>query len=162
MCPSPQLTAVQTLDGILGASAVGRLMLGEMSNWQEFLEPGAIELESLPRRILKAGSKDVRGRVSKEVKKSCERNFKNLTEAKLDLLYEDVKAFRGLEMPVKAFEEKDGKVCRKVLKDAPSHSTVEAYFNGLAWDFAQDTGPFNSGILWFIHRLTLPSWEHTA
>lgn len=120
------------------ASAVGRLMLGGMSNWQEFFEADTVDLQSLPRRILKAGAKDVRGRVSKKVKKFCQRNFQNLTQAKLDLLYEDVKAFRGLKTPLKEFEQKYGKVRRSVFKDAPSHSTVVISLWGLQFKSPED------------------------
>jgi hypothetical protein len=44
------------------AAAVGRLMLGEMRHWAEFLEAGRIDLISLPRRQLnraKPTQKDV-------------------------------------------------------------------------------------------------------
>ncbi len=68
------------------AGAVGRLMLGEIKNWEEFLRADTEELETLPRCVLKHAAGDVKKIVSKEVKKFCNQNFENMTEEKLKAL----------------------------------------------------------------------------
>jgi hypothetical protein len=98
------------------AAAVGRLMLGEFSDWAEFLKEDGVDLESLPRRQLKSGAFDVRKRVSKEIKRFCSKNFEDMTESKLDRLYEDVKAHRGVEIPLDNFEKIYSKIRPEVIK----------------------------------------------
>ena len=88
------------------AAAVGRLMLGQINNWKEFLEVDTIDLENLPRKRLKAGLADVKSRLSNEVKSFNHKNFIGMSEDKFSLLYEDIKAYRGLEISLKEFEQK--------------------------------------------------------
>ena len=71
-----------------------------MNTWQEFLEADVLDLESLPRRQLKSGKIDVSNRLSPEISRFCSKNFRGMTESKLSTLYEDIKAFRGLEIPL--------------------------------------------------------------
>ncbi|WP_420643807.1 hypothetical protein [Candidatus Leptofilum sp.] len=106
------------------AASVGRLMLGQFNTWQEFLKADVLDLENLPRRQLKSGKTDVKRRLSPEIKGFCSRNFRGMTKSKLSLLYEDIKAFRGLEIPLKEFEKNYARVNRKVLKGNPAHLTV--------------------------------------
>ena len=120
------------------ATAAGRLMLGEMANWVEFLQADTIDLESLPRRMLKSGARDVKRKVSKEVKRFCDRNFENMTEVKLDLLYEKIEKLRGIEIPLKEFEQKYSKIRKDVLKGAPPHCTVVISLWGLQVKFPED------------------------
>lgn len=120
------------------AAAVGRLMLGQTHDWEEFLEPDVSDLESLPRRKLKTGITDVKKNVSQEIKRFCGRNFENMTEAKLDKLYERIKQFRGLEIPLAEFESTYSKVNRKVLRSAPPHCTVVISLWGLQFKYPED------------------------
>jgi hypothetical protein len=120
------------------AAAVGRLMLGEIENWEEFLKADTEELEILPRRVLKHAAADVKKIVSKEVKKFCNKNFENMTEEKLEALYENIKAFRGFELPLKEFEQQYAKVLKRVLKSAPSHATIVISLWGLKFQFPED------------------------
>lgn len=120
------------------AAAVGRLMLGDFSDWHEFLEADTEDLESLPRRQLKSGAADVKKHVSKEVKKFCARNFENLSEDNLDQLYEEIKAHRGIEIPLQEFEDKYSKIHLPVLKGYPAHSTVVISLWGLQFKFPED------------------------
>ncbi|MFO7899458.1 MAG: hypothetical protein R6V58_10425, partial [Planctomycetota bacterium] len=46
------------------AAAVGRLMLGELKDWHEFIAADSADLAKLPRRQLKSGKADVRRRLS--------------------------------------------------------------------------------------------------
>lgn len=41
------------------AAAVGRLMLGKIQNWEEFLQSDSVDYENLPRRQLKSGKSDI-------------------------------------------------------------------------------------------------------
>jgi hypothetical protein len=76
--------------------------------------------------------------VSKEVKTFCDKNFEEMTEARLVALYDAVKAYRGLEMPLNEFEACYGKIREKVLMDAPPHSTVVISLWGLQFKFPED------------------------
>lgn len=113
-------------------------MLGDISSWVDFLEADTLDLESMPRRMLKSGAKDVKRKVSKEVRHFCDRNFENMTEAKLDSLYEEIKASRGIEIPLNEFEQKFSKIHKRVLKAAPPHCTVVISLWGLQFKFPED------------------------
>ncbi len=119
------------------ASAVGRLLLGEFDDWAEFLRAETDELESLPRRMLKAGKVDVRKRLSKEIRSFCSKNFVGMDEPKLSALYEDIKAHRGLEMPLPEFEARYAKVKGVVLKGQPRHCTIGISLWGLQFKYPE-------------------------
>ena len=72
---------------------VGRLLLGEVRDWSEFLEPEVDDLANLPRRQLKSGKADVRGRLSHELMRFCDKNFVGMNVARLSEMYEEIKAF---------------------------------------------------------------------
>jgi hypothetical protein len=120
------------------AAAVARLMLKEINSWEEFLEPSLIDYANLPRRQLKSGADDIKKRLKKEIKSFCEKNFQGITENKLSKLYEDITAFRGLEIPLKDFELKYGKVNPAVIKGNPAHLTVHISLWGLQFLFPED------------------------
>ena len=120
------------------AAAVGRLMLGQFNDWHTFLQADIIDLEKLPRRQLKAGKTDVKARLSPEIKKFCSRNFQGMSEKKLSLLYEDIKAFRGLEIPLAEFEQRFAPVKRDVLKGQPKHLTVTISLWGLQFLYPEE------------------------
>jgi len=120
------------------AAAAARLMLKEISSWEEFLEPSTIDYYDLPRRQLKSGKYDIKTRLSQEIKSFCNKNFQGITESKLSKLYEDIKAYRGLELPLKEFESKYGKVNPAVIKGNPSHLTVHISLWGLQFLFPED------------------------
>lgn len=120
------------------AAAVGRLMLRQLSSWHEFLEVDTLDFESLPRRQLKSGAADVKKRVGKEIKRFCSTNFENMTEPKLSQLYEELKAHRGFEMPLKEFEAKYSKVQPKVIEGFPPHCTVSFSLWGFGIKFPED------------------------
>lgn len=119
------------------ASAVGRLMLGKTRSWQEFLEADSIDLEKLPRRKLKGGYADIKARVSKEIEKFCRENFQGMTERTLSDLYEEIKAHRGLEIPLQEFENRYARIRPKALRDAPRHSTIALSLWGLQFRFPE-------------------------
>jgi hypothetical protein len=120
------------------AAVVGRLMLGELRTWQQFLEADTIDLERLPRRNLKAAVVDVRKRLSPEIKDFCIKNFQGMNESILSLLYEEIKAYRGLELPLAEFEKRFATVRRGVLKGNPIHVTVSISLWGLQFKFPED------------------------
>lgn len=120
------------------AAAVGQLMLGEIQSWHQFLKPDTVDLVSLPRRNLKAALADVRSRLSHEIKDFCSKNFLEMDEKKLSVLYEEIKAHRGLELPLSEFEERFSAVRRDVLKGNPAHATVCISLWGLKFQFPED------------------------
>ena len=119
------------------AVAVVRLMDGQLHDWVEFLQADVADLESLPRRALKAGTYDVKRRVSKDIKKFCQSNFIGMTEDKLSELYEDVKSVRGLEMPLTEFQQKYARIKPNALRGNPLHSTVHISIFGLGFEFPE-------------------------
>jgi len=120
------------------AAAVGRLMLGEFHSWYDFLQADVIDLENLPRRNLKSGQADVKQRLSPELIGSCARNFQGLTEQKLSALYEEIKAFRGIELELSDFERRFAPIKRDVLKGRPPHLTVSISLWGLQFRFPEE------------------------
>ncbi|WAL59899.1 hypothetical protein [Thermocoleostomius sinensis] len=120
------------------ASATARLMLGKFDDWHEFLKADTIDLENLPRRNLKSGSKDVKRRLSREIEGFCSRNFQNMTERKLAQLYEEIKAHRGFEIPLLEFESQFSPLNPKVLKGRPKHLTVCISLWGLQFKFPEE------------------------
>lgn len=113
------------------AAAVGRLMLNELNSWHEFLEADVVDLANLPRRQLKAGKADVRARLSTEIRTFCNGYFEGMDERKLSLLYEEIKAHRGLELPLAEFEQRFARLRPSVLKGHPKHVTVVISLWGL-------------------------------
>jgi hypothetical protein len=120
------------------AAAVGRLMLGEFNSWQDFLQADIVDLENLPRRQLKAGKIDVSRRLSPEIKKFCSMNFPGMNEKKLSLLYEEIKAFHGLELPLSEFELRFAHIREEVIKGRPKHLTISVSLWGLQFKFPED------------------------
>lgn len=120
------------------ASATARLMLGEFDDWHNFLEADTVDLDNLPRRNLKAGSKDVKRRLSREIEGFCARNFQNMDEQKLSKLYAAIKRHRGLELPLSEFENQFSPIQPKVLKGQPKHLTVCISLWGLQFQFPEE------------------------
>ncbi len=86
---------------------------------------------SLPRRQLKSGKADTKGRLSTELVKFCHANFRGMTQQKLSEMYEDIKAFRGMEMSLSEFERRFAPAREKVLNGNPAHITVSVSLWGL-------------------------------
>ena len=120
------------------AAAVGRLMLGEISSWVVFLEVDTVELEALPRKNLKSGYHDVKKRLKNEIKRFTDKNFEKLSVDMLENLYEQIKAHRGLEIPLDEFESKYSKVKPDVLSGTPAHCTLVFSLWGLQFKFPED------------------------
>lgn len=120
------------------ASAVGRLMLGELTDWAEFLHAEAEQLESLPRRMLKAGKADVRKNVALNIQQFCNDNFIGMDQSKLAILYERIKGDIGLEMPLREFEKEYARVKPRVLLGQPKHCTIVISLWGLQIKFPED------------------------
>lgn len=120
------------------AAAVGRLMLGEMRHWEEFLGADQVDLTTLPRRQLKSGKADVKRRLSTELERFCEKNFTGMTQKRLSEMYEDIKAFRGMEMPLSEFERRFAPVRKEVLRGNPTHLTVSVSLWGLQFRIPEE------------------------
>lgn len=120
------------------AAAVGRLMLGEINSWQEFLDTETVDLSSLPRKKLKSGATDVKARLNKEIENFSKKNFEGINQKKLVMLYEEVKSYRGFELPLIDFEEKFFKIKKSVYKGCPSHLTVSISLWGLKFQFPEE------------------------
>jgi hypothetical protein len=61
-----------------------------------------------------------------------------MNESKLSLLYEEIKAYRGLELPLPEFEERFASIRREVLKGNPAHLTIVISLWGLKFKFPED------------------------
>ncbi len=106
------------------AAAVCRLMLGRIKHWAEFVEADRVDLAAVPRRQLKSGKIDIRRRLSQDLERFCEANFRGMSQQRLSEMYEDIKAFGGMEIPLPEFEQRFALVRREVLKGNPPHLTV--------------------------------------
>jgi hypothetical protein len=133
------------------ACATGRLLLGEISSWQEFLEPDTVDYAKLPRKQLKSGKYDIQKSLKDRIDGFCKSNFQNMTQAKLILLYEDLKANRGLEVPYFEFVEKYSPIKRFYEKGYPEHSTVCISLWGLQYRFPEHD--FSNDMVIAIERL---------
>jgi hypothetical protein len=120
------------------AAAVGRLMLGETRHWVDFLGAYQVDLTTLPRRQLKSGKADVRRRLSAELQRFFEKNFIRMTLQRLSDMYEDIKAFRGMEMPLIEFERRFAPVRAEVLRGNPAHLTVSISLWGLQFKIPEE------------------------
>ena len=120
------------------AAAVGRLMLGEIGTWQEFLEADIIDLKKLPRKNLKGAVKDINLRLKKEIEKFSKINFEDISQNALSNLYEEIKQYRGFEMPLQEFEQKYAKIKKKVTKGYPPHLTIHISLWGFKLQFPED------------------------
>lgn len=129
---------IKTIKKANKASAVGRLMLGLINNWEEFFQCDQIEYEKIPRRILKGCKSDIKNRLSKEIDKFCKENFNNLTTETLTRLYDDIKGKRGIELPLTEFEKNYGGINAHVLKGNPKHLTISISLWGLQFKFPED------------------------
>lgn len=120
------------------AAAAGRLLLGELKSWQDFIQPEMTEYSSFGRRDLKASKSRFRTGVSKEIQKFCRENFEGMTEAKLEKLYLRIKERLGLEMPLGEFEREFSPLKEKTLAGAPRHCTVVVSLWGLQTRYPED------------------------
>ena len=112
-------------------------MLGEFNDWQEFLEPAVGDLGRYSRHEIRAAEANTRRFLSKEIKKFCSENFFDMTEQKLSDLYEEIKALRGLEMPLAEFQSKYSRIRPEALQGQPLHSTLSISLWGLKFEFPE-------------------------
>ncbi|GBC59482.1 hypothetical protein DENIS_0421 [Desulfonema ishimotonii] len=119
------------------ACAVGKLLLGEMSSWQEFLEPDTIDYAKLPRKQLKSRKYDVQTNLQNRIDRFCDLNFHKMTRTKLISLYEELKAHRTLEIPYLEFCEKYSPITGFYEKGFPEYSTVCISLWGLQYRFPE-------------------------
>jgi len=119
------------------ASAIGRLLLGEISSWHEYLEPDLVNYQELPRRQLKSGKKDVQSSLQSRIDGFCKSNFLKMTRPKLVSLYEEVKLTRGLEIPYVEFTKKYSPILNFSEKGYPPHSTVCISLWGMQYKFPE-------------------------
>lgn len=127
----------ERIRGANKAVAIVKLMDGRLRSWEEFLKPDADNIELISRKILKGAYHDVKDRVEKEIKAFCDANFVNMTQEKLIDIYEYVKEWRGLEMPLREFEEKFAKFRPNALASNPLHSTLRISLWGLGFEFPE-------------------------
>ena len=128
-------SAIQIADK---ASVLGRLMLGKVNDWEEFLKPSTTDYTKLTRDQLRSGYIDVKSRLQKEIETFYSKNFVQLEKKKIIVLYDDIVSQRGLQVPLMEFEERYGKVNRVVLKKNPAHLTVSITLWGLKFLFPED------------------------
>lgn len=119
------------------ASAVGRLLLGEISSWQEFLEPDSIDYAELPRRQLKSGKLDIQRSLQGRIDGFCKSNFKSMTRDKLVKLYGVLKAHGRLEIPYLEFCRTYSPINNFQKSGYPEHSTVCISLWGMQYRFPE-------------------------
>lgn len=129
---------IQALRRTQRAASVGRLMLGELRSWGEFLEPETQDFGELTRSQLKDAKARFKSGISKEINRFCRQNFHSMTEAKLERLYLRVKVRRGLEMPLSQFQDEFAALNATSLSGAPIHCTVVISLWGLQTKFPED------------------------
>ena len=105
--------------------------MGQLESWDDFSQPEVTDFETFGRRYLRASRAKFCTGVSKEIKKFCNLNFKEMTEVKLESLYLEVKRWRDLEMSLSEFETKFAALKEKTLNGAPLHCTVVISLWGL-------------------------------
>lgn len=120
------------------AATVGRLLLGEFDNWEEFLKPETTDFDHYSRRDLKANRSIFRRGISKEVNKFCRNNFDGMTEERLERLFLKIKERRGLELPLGDFEDEFAALKERALSGAPRHCTVVISLWGLQTKYPED------------------------
>ncbi len=125
------------------ACAVGKLLLGEMSSWQEFLEPDLVNYSELPRKQLKSGKLDIQKSLQGRIDGFCKSNFQKMTSDKLVRLYGKLKAYRRLEIPYLEFCKTYSPINNFQKTGYPEHSTVCISLWGMQYrfpehDFAND------------------------
>jgi hypothetical protein len=120
------------------AVAVGNLLLGKYDSWDQFRELMNTDFMSLPRRNLKAGTRDVRKNLSKEIKKFYEKNFSSYSDDKIYSLWFEIEKKKGLYLPLKDFESEYFQIKENLLKDIPPHSTVKISLWGLQYVNPED------------------------
>jgi hypothetical protein len=119
------------------ACAVGRLLLGEISSWNEFLEPDTVDYINLPRKQLKSGKYDIQKNLKIRIDDFCKSNFTKMTIPKLVSLYKEVKIRRNLEIPYTEFRDKYSPIRRFFEKGYPDYSTVCISLWGLQYRFPE-------------------------
>ena len=139
------------------ACAAGRLLLGEITTWKEFLEPETVDYSSLPRKQLKSGKFDVQKNLNDRIDSFCKSNFSNMTQSKLVSLYEELKAHRSLEIPYTEFQEKYSPVKGFYEKGYPDHSTVCISLWGLQYRFPEHD--FSNDMIIAIEQLIMADKE---
>jgi len=125
------------------ACAVGRLLLGEIISWNEFLKSDMVDYSKLPRKQLKSGKYDIQSNLQQRIDSFCKSNFSNMTKSKLVALFEILKSHRTLEIPYVEFCNKFSSINNFHENGYPVHSTVCISLWGLQYrfpeqDFAND------------------------
>lgn len=129
---------VALIRGANKAAAVGCLMLGDLSDWTDYISVGEEDLGSLPRRQLKSRKIDVGNGIRSEIDKFCSQNFVRCDDRVLERLYDAVLDTRGLEMPLLEFQDNFAKLRPQVLRGNPLHATVCISLWGLQFKFPED------------------------
>lgn len=119
------------------ACATGRLLLGEIDSWHEFLEPSLKDYTKLPRKQLKSGKYDIQNSLQDRIDGFCKSNFQKMTHDKLVRLYDELKAHRGLEIPYLEFCNKYSPINNFYKKGYPMHSTVCISLWGMQYRFPE-------------------------
>ncbi len=119
------------------ACAAGRLLLGELSSWEEFLEPDLVNYSELPRKQLKSGKYDIKTNLQQRIDNFCKSNFPKMSCSKLVMLFEELKAHRRLEIPYLDFCKKYSPINDFHKKGYPMHSTVCISLWGLQYRFPE-------------------------
>ncbi|WP_321492163.1 hypothetical protein [uncultured Desulfobacter sp.] len=119
------------------ACAAGRLLLGEISTWQEFLEPDTVDYTNLPRRQLKSGKYDIQKNLKDRIDSFCKSNFSKMTQAKLVSLYNELRVYRNFEIPYMEFQNRYSPIKGFYEKGYPEHSTVCISLWGMQYRFPE-------------------------
>jgi hypothetical protein len=134
------------------AATVGRVLLGEISSWQEFLEPDLIDYAELPRRQLKSGKFDIQKRLLGQIDGFCKSNFQNMTRDKLVRLYDELKSHRRLEIPYLEFCKKYSPINNFHKNGYPIYSTVCISLWGMQYRFPEHD--FSNDLVAALHQFS--------
>ncbi|NUO54210.1 MAG: hypothetical protein HOV80_35635 [Polyangiaceae bacterium] len=124
------------------AAAVGRLLLGSLTDFRDFFAVSERDYPSLPRRALRSGRADVLRRLGPEIERFCAKNFEGMTALALARLYDDLAdALRecGIAgIPLREFCTAYAPVSDAALRGAPPYATVVVSLRGLQFQFPED------------------------
>lgn len=117
------------------AAAVGRLMLGEFGDWDDFRE--VTSGKSAPRRVRRAEASIDRRSLAPEIDKFVKENFDGMTIEKLSNLYDEIEPPYGLRIDNDEFERRFAHI-KPGACSAPKHATLQISLWGLQFECPED------------------------
>lgn len=117
---------------------LGKLMLGELQSWNDFLKPETEAFEELTRSQIKQLKHRLKSELKGEIKKFFKTNFVDMKKNNALTLYHSILDGLGYEIALPEFETKYAKIRRDRLEGIPEHCTAVFSFWGLQFKFPED------------------------